>query len=55
MYSSILLGIILNDNKTTVSELVNNITSTAGIILMMTPVHSVEPTIFSSKYILDKY
>ena len=54
MYSSILLGIILHD-KTTVSVLIIDITSTAGITLMMTSLHSVEPAIFSSKYILNKY
>ena len=54
MYSSILLGIILN-NKTTISGLISDITSTPDTTLLMTSVYSVEPTIFSSKYILNKY
>ena len=34
--------------------LISDVTSTAGITLTMTSVHLVEPTTFSSKYILNK-
>ena len=54
MYISILLDITLS-GKTTVSGLISDITSTPGTTLMMTSVYSVEPTIISSKYILNKY
>ena len=54
MYSSIILGITLND-ETTVSVMISDVTSTAGTTLMMRSVHSVKPPIFLSKYIIKKY
>ena len=54
MYSYILLGIILND-EITIAGLISGITSTVDITLMMTSMHSVEPTTFSSKYKHNAY
>ena len=50
LYSSILLGVTFNDDETTVSD----ITSAPGMSLILTSLNTIEPTIFSSKYILYK-
>ena len=47
---NVLLGMTFNDAKVFVLS-----SGTPSITLMITSVHSVEPTIFSSKYILNKY
>ena len=46
-----LLGITINDETTVSGLIADSNNSTAVITFMMTSVHSVEPTIISSKYI----